>query len=75
MMLVETDCADGLDDDGDWHVDCGDTDCAAATNCVGKAAETNCGDGIDNDGDGKIDCADTECLCSIAIYDVFMEPK
>ncbi|MBJ94094.1 MAG: hypothetical protein CMP23_06390 [Rickettsiales bacterium] len=41
--LTETDCADGLDDDGDSAVDCADSDCASAAPCVAA------GDGDDDD--------------------------
>ena len=54
-VTEETDCADGIDNDGDSLVDCEDGDCAAA--CV----EADCGDELDNDGDGLIDCEDEDC--------------
>jgi hypothetical protein len=50
----ETNCADGIDNDGDGLVDCKDPDCppCAPPPC---AAGKECCDGIDNDGDGQID--------------------
>ena len=51
---TETNCADGVDNDGDGLVDCKDPDCPA---CPPPACPPGqeCCDGIDNDGDGKID--------------------
>ncbi|MEN9800707.1 MAG: hypothetical protein RL653_4404, partial [Pseudomonadota bacterium] len=69
-------CGDGLDNDCDGPVDCGDTNCTGlpcdgtgkrcAPNgqctCSGtESAETTCTDGVDNDCDSKVDCADTTC--------------
>jgi hypothetical protein len=50
----ETNCADGIDNDGDGKVDCNDEDCPA---CKPKPCPpgVECCDGKDNDGDGKID--------------------
>ena len=52
------DCLNGEDDDGDDAVDCDDSDCAAAPNCV---PEADCNDDLDNDLDGAVDCADSDC--------------
>jgi hypothetical protein len=30
---TETSCADGIDNDGDWKIDCDDPDCASAPAC------------------------------------------
>jgi hypothetical protein len=51
---TETNCADGIDNDGDGLVDCKDPDCPA---CSPPTCPTGmeCCDGIDNNGDGKID--------------------
>ena len=49
---LSTNCNDGLDDDGDFDVDCDDSDCANDPLC---AAVEICDDGIDNDGDGDVD--------------------
>jgi len=35
MPAVETNCSDGVDNDGDNLVDCADPDCASSTNCQG----------------------------------------
>ncbi|MFT4625489.1 MAG: hypothetical protein ACI8PZ_004157 [Myxococcota bacterium] len=56
------DCADGVDNDGDQHVDCVDPDCA------GQCIEL-CGDGADNDGDGLTDCADADCAAPTCAED------
>lgn len=53
---VETNCADGVDEDYDLALDCSDADCAASPDCF----ET-CGDGVDNDGNGLVDCEEHAC--------------
>jgi hypothetical protein len=55
-VAKETDCGDGIDNDGDGKTDCFDDDCIGSPSC-----ETICDDGIDNDGDGKTDCDDKDC--------------
>ncbi len=55
---IETNCNDGLDDDGDGQTDCLDSDCATDPECI---PETMCADGIDNEGDGEADCLDDDC--------------
>lgn len=61
----ETECADGVDNDGDTVFDCGDADCAADPACQpdGNPESTNsrCSDWVDNDNDGYTDCDDTDC--------------
>jgi len=57
--LSETNCADGLDNDGDGLTDCSDPDCISASSC---SPETVCDDGIDNDSDGLTDCDDPDCF-------------
>ncbi len=47
-------CDNGVDDDGDGHVDCGDTKCA-------PKCEEHCFNGVDDNGDGLVDCADPLC--------------
>ncbi|MBU1219404.1 lamin tail domain-containing protein [Myxococcota bacterium] len=62
---VESNCADGTDNDGDGAIDCADSDCVGVTGPDGvacEATETTCGDGNDNDGDGDTDCADSDCV-------------
>ncbi|MHB8873788.1 MAG: hypothetical protein ACYC8T_08900 [Myxococcaceae bacterium] len=59
-------CSDGVDNDTDGLIDCGDSDCAPLQICnvVGPATENTyatCTDGKDNDSNGLIDCADLEC--------------
>ncbi len=58
-------CDDGLDNDGDGHTDCADSDCIGQTGpCEGtcEQSETTCNDFFDNDGDGAADCADSDCF-------------
>jgi hypothetical protein len=50
------DCDNGSDDDGDFVIDCNDTDCDGAPAC----AEV-CGNGVDDDGDFIGDCTDSDC--------------
>jgi hypothetical protein len=57
----ETNCTNGLDDDGDGAIDCADSDCASDPACQGPTTETNCTNLLDDDGDGAIDCADSDC--------------
>ncbi len=58
---TETNCTNGLDDDGDTLVDCLDPDCFADPACLYVGGETICDDGIDNDRDGHTDCEDADC--------------
>ena len=58
IISIESECANGIDDDCDGAVDCIDTDCSASCTEV-------CSDGIDNDFDGLIDCDDLDCAGSI----------
>ena len=55
------DCENGLDDDADGAIDCGDTDCLDHPSCVEGGTELDCDDGLDDDGDGRIDCNDSDC--------------
>jgi len=54
---TESDCGNGLDDDGDALIDCDDPDCLGEAACI----ESDCDNGLDDDGDGDIDCADADC--------------
>ena len=62
---IETDCGDGLDNDGDSVSDCSDNDCLKTAACTpdGKPENTNkrCRDWVDNDEDGVTDCDDQDC--------------
>jgi hypothetical protein len=64
---TETNCADGIDNDGNGLTDCADPSCAGlscGTGCgcaAGRKTELACHDGLDNDGDGLVDCADPDC--------------
>ncbi|MCA9667598.1 MAG: hypothetical protein KC503_18485 [Myxococcales bacterium] len=61
----ETNCTDGVDNDGDSVYDCGDSDCKDHPACKpdGGPENTNkrCSDWIDNDGNGHTDCDDRAC--------------
>lgn len=62
----ETQCTDGIDNDNDSVVDCGDADCASDPACKPSGSreddDRTCSDWIDNDGDGATDCDDRECV-------------
>jgi hypothetical protein len=49
-------CDNNVDDDGDYVVDCDDTDCDDSPNC-----DEVCGNGVDDDGDFASDCRDPDC--------------
>ncbi len=59
VLGKETNCTNGIDDDGDQLTDCGDPDCAQDPACVPKVEI--CDNGIDDDEDGKTDCDDPDC--------------
>ncbi len=69
---LETNCTDGIDNDGDGLVDCSDSDCTADPACQPVPVE-NCTDGIDNDGDGLVDCSDSDCTADPACQPVPVE--
>lgn len=62
---TETNCTDGVDDDGDMVYDCGDHDCHEAKVCKPDGgpenSEARCTDWVDNDEDGYLDCEDHDC--------------
>lgn len=60
LPVSETNCTNGIDDDGDGFADCCDKECAGTKWCI----ETDCGDAVDNDCDLLVDCFDDECLKS-----------
>ena len=58
VEVVERNCADGVDNDGDGHVDFpADPGCRDSAGMESPA----CDDDVDNDGDGQIDAADSAC--------------
>lgn len=58
----ESNCGDGVDDDGDGFVDCADFECFGdPTSC---SVERDCSDSLDNDLDGEIDCGDPDCVAA-----------
>ena len=61
---VETNCTDGIDNDGDRLIDSDDTE--SCTNY--SRYEGDCDDGIDNDGDGLIDYNDNDCIAGAIEY-------
>ena len=64
-LAQETNCTDGVDNDGDGLQDCGDADCLSTDACKtdGEPENTDarCSDWLDNDEDGYIDCSDSDC--------------
>lgn len=70
-------CQDGLDNDGDGHADCEDSDCHEDDYCRAippymAPPEADCADGLDNDYDLLVDCDDSDCAeapaCSVDLY-------
>jgi hypothetical protein len=65
--LIDAECSNDADDDGNMFSDCGDFGCSKSFEgsvCLNLAAEvstTLCADGLDNDADGKADCEDPDC--------------
>ena len=68
------DCANGIDDDGDFLVDCEDPTCSEDEHCKGnsdkpedpKPAEKEiCDNTIDDDGNGFADCKDPAAPVSV----------
>jgi hypothetical protein len=54
-------CNDGLDNDGDAHVDALDPGCAASDD-VSELGLVQCDDGLDNDDNGLVDMEDPDCV-------------
>lgn len=58
-------CNDGVDNDGNGHVDCNDWACSRNPEVTVCARAENddqaCRDGLDNDADGYFDCDDYDC--------------
>jgi large repetitive protein len=62
--LVQTDCTDGQDNDGDGFIDDADPGCPFNNGQLETPDPAQCNDGIDNDGDGRIDTLDYGCETS-----------
>lgn len=70
---ADAQCFNGVDDDLDHLIDCGDPDCLGIVNpldptrvCYDKEFDLGqryqyCGNAFDDDGDGPQDCADSDC--------------
>ncbi len=73
LDAFETSCDDGIDNDGDGLVDCGDPDCEGVDPCGPEDTLERCSDGIDNDGNGLIDCGDPSCasFCTLIFGEDF----
>lgn len=63
-ITSETECDDGLDDDGDQRVDCAEPECNGQDGCpLILTSETgHCNDGKDDDDDDLTDCDDSDCF-------------
>lgn len=55
---VETECDNGVDDDGDGRADCDDQDCKSDRRLCPQEI---CDNEIDDDGDGEVDGCDRDC--------------
>ncbi len=65
MTPLKENCTDGVDNDYDGSIDCGDSECTSKCGVkYGVPYESDCADDIDNDHDGKVDCADADCATS-----------
>lgn len=53
-------CVGGADEDGDFLIDCSDSDCSEDSACAATSAE-DCSNSIDDDDDGLADCSDPDC--------------
>jgi hypothetical protein len=53
------------DEDGEYEVRCGGSDCNDINNAINLAGSENCNDLVDNDCDGAVDRRDTECSTSV----------
>ena len=60
----ETDCCDGIDNNGDGRLDCDDPWCFHIPVCLPEI----CDDKIDNNGNGKVDCDDDECVDEVRCH-------
>ena len=57
---VNSECSDGLDNDGDGYIDVGsDPGCDTASS---NLEDPQCNDGLDNDGDQLVDALDPQCM-------------
>ena len=71
-------CDNKLDDDGDGRIDCDDSDCIHAANCLAPTDPDVtieiCNNKLDDDGDGNIDCNDDDCTndsaCKPAVAEI-----
>ena len=64
LVYSETNCGDGLDNDGDGANDCKDIDCDNIAGSGGTCEynkEKSCEDNFDNDKDTLVDCKDPDC--------------
>ncbi|HET6146685.1 MAG TPA: MopE-related protein [Polyangia bacterium] len=62
-------CSDGVDNNCNGFVDCGDPGCFGSRACIVPGREI-CNNGIDDDDDRLIDCADPDCMGSVACIPV-----
>lgn len=62
----ESDCGDGIDEDGDGLADCDDVDCFSSNQCTLEI----CNNGIDDDNDGWVDCSDSECYTIQGCFEI-----
>src|SRR4029079_15015766 len=62
-------CSDGIDNNCNGFVDCGDPGCFGSRACIVAGREI-CNNGLDDDDDRLIDCADPNCMGSVACIPV-----
>lgn len=63
QTAVQEDCDNGVDDNADKAIDCGDQSCVQAQTCQNSKGPgpENCSNGSDDNANGAIDCADLMC--------------
>ena len=57
-----TECNDGIDNDGNLYYDVSDEGCVSALDEIENNNATTCANGSDDDDDGWIDADDVDCL-------------
>ena len=65
-------CDNGVDDDGDFLVDCDDGDCAGHLLC--PTDRENCVNYIDDDGDNEVTADGERLLRTVAVWSTGPDP-
>ena len=73
--LRESNCSDGIDNDGDGLLDCEDEDDCLNSDSRSSCQESACDDNQDDDGDNFTDCEDSQCFENVACKGVVGEEE